>query len=109
MISLMFKFYEEKILVIIKGNEVFFGNTLFGSQLSAINGLQLSYEGVLKEFPDLKDNPSWRLEAITRFKDKIKSYNTEDEKANYIIQDLRKHHYIPLYKQRKGFRVERLG
>lgn len=104
MIEILFGQLNEKILVRIDGEKVEFGSTSFGAVLSEIDGLQLDYEGVVREHPDLKDNPKWKEESIKRFKEKIKLLTTEEERADYIIEDLRKHDFIPLIKQKKGFR-----
>lgn len=108
MIQLMFEKAGDRIVIIIKNNEILFGNTAFGTYLAKMEGLHLSYEGVIREHPDLKEEPNWRIEAIKRFKKKIESFRTEDEKADYIIEDLRKHYFVPLFKQREGFRPERI-
>lgn len=104
----MFDKEGSKVLVIIKNNELYFGNTSFGRQLATIEGLQLSYAGVIKEFPDLKENPNWRLEAIKRLKEKVRSFKLEEEQADYVIEDLRKHYFVPLFKQKQGFRMEKV-
>ena len=106
MIELLFKFGNEVILINVNGKNVIFGNTTSGSQLSTIEGLKLSKSGVIKEFPDLKDNPDWHIEAIKRFKEKIKSFNTEMEIAKYLIDDLSKFGYVPWKIKQKGFRSE---
>lgn len=106
MIDLIFEFGGEVILIKIDNNIVLFGNTGFGNAMADISGLRLSYEGVIKEHPDLKERDDWKEEAIKRFKEKIKSFSSEREKANYIIGDLRKFGYKPKFLQRKGFRKE---
>lgn len=106
MISAMFTFGTDTILVVVKGNEVTFGNTSFGAVMSSIDGLKLSREGAIKEFPDLKDNPNWRNEAIKRFKEKIALLDKEKEILEYVITDLKKYGYVPKYKQVQGFRKE---
>lgn len=106
MIQLIFDFANEKVIVIINGKEVKFGSTTYGARVASIDGLKLSYVGVIKEHPDLEGNDNWRSEAIKRFKDRINSYNNEDEIAKYIIEDLKKFGYVPKYKQRAGFRPE---
>lgn len=108
MIQLMFRFANEKILVVIDGNDIKFGNTEYGAQLASIEGLKLDYQGVINEFPELTNRDDWKAEAIKRFKEKIKSFKTENEKANYIIEDLKKYGYVPEFKQKKGFRRERI-
>ena len=73
MIELMFKLAGDYILVRIMGNNVLFANTAYGAQMASIDGLKISKEGAVKEFPDLKDNEQWKEIAIKRFKDKIKT------------------------------------
>lgn len=109
MITLIFDFAAEKIIMIIEGTNVKFGNTNFGSLVCGIEGLKLSYEGVCREFPDLETRQDWREEAIERFKDKIKELNDEDKIADYLIKDLKKFGYIPKLKQKKGFRIEKIN
>lgn len=104
----MFRFGADHILVSVAGNHITFANTEQGMVQATIEGLRLSKSGVMKEFPDLKDNPDWATEAVKRFKDKVSTLGTEELKVNYIIEDLRKHGYIPMYKQKGGFRPERI-
>jgi hypothetical protein len=105
MIGLIFSFGTEIIEIRIDGNNILFRNNQSG--FTTIDGIKLDKLGVIKEFPDLKDNENWQNIARQRFKDKIKSFNTEMEKANYIIEDLKQFGYKPMYKQRRGFRVEK--
>ena len=100
----MFKFGGDVILVRVNGNLVEFANTMFGAFMANIDGLKLSKEGALKEFPDLKDKEDWRSIAISRFKEKIASFPEESEKLTYVIEDLRKFGYKPIFRQKKGFR-----
>lgn len=109
MIELMFKFANEIILVVINGNEILFGNTGFGSQLATIDGLRLNYQGVIREHPDLETEKDWEKIAKERFKKYIKLLKTEIAKSNYIIDDLKKYGYEPMWRKRKGFRFERLS
>lgn len=104
MINLMFDHLNEKILVVIDGKNVKFGNTSFGAQLTNIDGLKLNYNGVIKEFPDLKDNEDWEKEAKKRFKEKVNSMKTEKDISEYIIRDLRKQNYIPRFIEINNFR-----
>lgn len=106
MISVMFKFAGEYVLITILGSKVYFSNSKYGSKQTTIEYLQLDKKGVIKEFPDLAKNSNWRDEAIKRFKDKISSMKTEEERVEYIINDLTKYGYVPMYKQKNGFRVE---
>jgi hypothetical protein len=106
MISAMFTFGTETVLVVVKGNDVTFGNTSYGAQMAPLKGLRLDKLGVAREFPNLKDNPAWREEAIKRFSEKIKTFTNETAVLDYIISDLRKYGYKPMYKQIQGHRKE---
>jgi hypothetical protein len=106
MIEVIFFFGTEIVMVRIRGNHVTFVNSAFGSMEATLEGLKLSRSGVIKEFPDLKDNPNWNIEAIGRFKEKINDMNNEEKIADYVIEDLRKFGYIPKFKQKAGFRRE---
>lgn len=106
MISVIFSFGNEKVLINVQGHNVYFGSTEFGAQLAPIEGLKLSKAGVLKEFPELTDDKNWRGKAITKFKKKILELKTETDVADYIIEDLKKFGYKPEFKQRDGFRPQ---
>lgn len=106
MMDLIFQFLGDYVLVRIEGNQVYLSNSSQGNIRAPINGLKLSYEGVIKEFPDLKDTSSWKEVAIVRFKEKLSSMESEDERAIYLIEDLRQHGYKPMFKQKVGFRRE---
>lgn len=104
MIEGLFRFGNEYVLIKVSGNSVLFGNTIFGARMADISGLKLNYVGVCREFPDLENKDNWKEEAIKRFKDKIKSYETEDEIMDYIINDLRKFGYVLVRTQKGGHR-----
>lgn len=99
MIRLHFVFGTETNLIKIDRK-----NVTFGEGTADISNLKLNYFGVIKEFPDLKNNDNWRIEAIKRFRQKIKSFETEDEIANYIIKDLGKFGWKLKVRQKDGFR-----
>lgn len=75
---------------------------------TTIDGLKLDPIGIVKEFPDLKDKPTeeMRIEAIKRFKDKLKSLKGEDDIMVYLQEDLGKFGYELKLIQKKGFRPE---
>lgn len=108
MIDVMFEFESDFILIKIEGKKILFANLTYGSRLTTIEGLRLDQKGVLKEFPDLKNDKNWKLKAIDRFNNKIENMKDENEIAEYVIDDLKKFGYIPRYKQKKGFRIEKL-
>jgi hypothetical protein len=105
MIGIIFRFGTEIIEVRIDGVNCLFRTGTQGNLFVPINNLRLDKTGVIKEFPDLKDRDDWRSEAINRFKEKLKSLNTEDERVNYVVNDLKKFGYVPMYKQKAGHRV----
>lgn len=109
MIQLIFNFANEVVLVLIEGNNVRFGNTMYGAKLADISGLKLDYVGTVREFPDLTDDINWRIKAIERFKDKIADLGDEEEISNYIIFELKNKGYTPRLKQKGGFRPIKIG
>lgn len=103
MIKATFRYGGEVIEIIIDRNNVLFYDT--SSQMTtSIEGLKLSKAGVIKEFPDLKDETNWKEKATKRFKDHIKSFKSEIEKIYYIKEELKKHGYEPMTYQRGGHR-----
>ncbi len=62
----------------VQDNSVFFRTSQL-SGFGSIDGIKLNKVGVLKEFPDLKDNEDWQKIARDRFKEKIKQRKTERE------------------------------
>lgn len=95
-------------MVRINGHRVTFVNSTYGAFESTIEGLKLSRAGVIKEYPDLKEREDWREEAIKRFKEVINVMQNEESIAEYVIQDLKKYGYIPKWKQKQGFRREKI-
>lgn len=89
--------------VIIRGDELLFCD-LNSGMVTTIAGLRLNKAGIIKEFPDLENNPEWKEEAVKRFNEKMKTYTTEIQKVNYVKSELVKHGYEPMYWQRAGFR-----
>lgn len=106
MIQGTFRLGAEVISVIIEGNNMKFLDITTGT-LTTIEGLKLSRNGIIKEFPDLKDREDWRSEAIKRLKEYIKTFKTEKEKIYYVKDELQKQGYEPMLLQRAGFRPER--
>lgn len=107
MIGVIFEYINEKVEVRVDGANVYFRTSQF-PQFTTIDGLKLDKNGVLKEFPDLKGKDNWKEEAVKRFKEKIIKMKTEKERIKYIIEDLTKFGYKPLFLQEKGFRPVKL-
>jgi len=101
MIGVIFSLASEMIEVRIIDNQCLFKTGHFGGSFVPIDSLKLSKQGVTKEFPDLKENENWKEEAIKRFKGNIKNMKSETERIDYVIKDLSKFGYKPLYKQRR--------
>ena len=106
-IRVIFQFGSETIEVRIQETNVYFRTTQL-VQFATIDGLKLDKSGVIKEFPDLKDKDDWKEQAIKRFKEKIKNMSSETERAKYVIEDLSKFGYKPLYIQKAGHRPIKL-
>ena len=109
MIDIIFELAGAYVLVRIEGTRITFANSMFGAFMAPIEGLKLSQKGVIKEFPDLENNPEWNKIAIERFKEKIKAFLSEEERATYIVEDFRAYGYKPMFKQKSGFRREVLS
>lgn len=109
MIDIIFKRANEVVIIRINGNSVLFGNTVFGNKMASIDGLRLDFTGTIKEFPDLANDVEWNSKAIDRFKEYIATLNSEGEKANYIISELKTKGYEAKLKQVAGYRPVRLG
>jgi len=107
--DIIFYFGKEIVLVKIDGTNVLFGNSTYGAKLAPIDGLKLSRQGAIKEFPDLKGRDDWKEIAIKRFKDHIAYLADEDKIAEYIIEDLKKYGYQAKYSQKAGFRPKKLN
>lgn len=108
MIGVLFDFAGEIVEVRVNGSSCYFRTARFGGAFSTIDGLKLDRKGVIREFPDLEDKEDWKQEAIKRFKEKVKAMKSEAEIIEYVINDLKKYGYIPLYLQRDGQRPKKL-
>ena len=108
MIDLIFFQGTEIILIRIAGTDIRFATSMQNNIWCPIDGLKLSKDGAIKQFPDLNGKDNWKEETIKRFKEHISKMKNEREIANYVIDDLKRYGYIPKYKQEAGFRKEKL-
>ncbi len=106
MINATFKLAGDIISVKVEGNNLGFFDEGSG-QLTTLEGLRFSKAGVLKEFPDLKDDSDWKIKAIDRLKEHMKNKKTEMEKMLYVKGELNKFGYETLYYQRAGHRPKK--
>lgn len=106
-IGIIFTFAGSVVEVIVKGSEVIF---MSGAQrkMGTIDNLKLDKAGVVKEFPDLAEDKDWQNKARERFKEKMIKMKTEKERAEYILDDLKKFGYVPHSWQQSGYRVIKL-
>jgi hypothetical protein len=104
MISTIFQYGSEVIEVRILNNSCLFRTANTQGGFFPIEAIKLDKEGCIREHPDLKDNKDWKEETIKRFKQKLKDYDTDKQRMKYIISDLTKHGYKPLYFQETGYR-----
>lgn len=107
MIGIIFRFGNEIVEVRLKDDNLFFRTSNSGTAFYAFKDLQLSKEGVIKEFPFLKDDIEWKAKAVELFRNKLASFVTERERVDYVVKDLQKYGYVPLYMQREGHRIEK--
>jgi len=107
MIGILFSFGTETVEVRVTGFNVFFRTSQF-QRFADIDGIKLDKQGTIKEFPDLKDKEDWDKIGKKRFKEKIKKMKNEEEITKYVINDLSKFGYKPLFLQRQGFRPVKL-
>lgn len=105
MIGLIFTFGGDVLDVRIINHQILFRTS--GSPYAETDGLKLDKVGVIKEFPELKDNEDWKKIAIQKFKDKIKTMSDEKAIRDYVIEDLNKHGYKLIAEQKAGFRMKR--
>lgn len=106
-IQMTFQKGSERMIVRIIGNNVLFIDPQ-NNIMAPIEGLNLNKQGVIKEYPDLKDDTEWKQKAIQRFTNKVKSFKTENERADWIVEEMKQMGYTGLYKQREGFRVQKI-
>ena len=107
MIGALFKFGNEIVEARISDNTALFRSSS-QNVWATIDGMKISKPGVIKEFPELKNDKEWKNKAKEKFKKKIKSLKTEEEQLNYVIEDLRSFGYQPMFKQKKGFRPKKI-
>ena len=108
MIGVIFEYGSEMVEVRIDKTNCYFRTNQFGGALVPIDSINIDKAGSIKEHPDLKDRVDWKKETIRRFKEKMKGYNTEMERVKYIIKDLSKVGYKPIYFQRAGHRPQKI-
>ena len=108
MIGILFYFGNEVIEIRVEGHNIIFRTRETNSMFAPLDGLRLSKDGCIKEYPDLKDNENWREETLKRFKEKIKEMETEMDIIKYLIKDLGKHGYKAYAIQKAGHRLIKL-
>lgn len=109
MYDLIFKHISGVALVRINGKAISFSTMDRGFfSLQPIENVKLDIDGIVREFPDLKDRSAKeiRIEAIKRFKDHIEKIESEMEVVQYVIHDLSKHGYVLVNAKRPGFRSD---
>ena len=106
-IQIVFQRGSDRMAIRVIGSNVLFID-LQTRMVSPIEGLKFNKQGVIKEHPDLKDDPEWKQKAIKRFVDKIKELPSESKRVEWLIKEMKNMSYKPLYKQRDGFRTEKI-
>jgi hypothetical protein len=104
MIGAIFSYSGEFVEVRIDKDCLYFRGSVASPFFATLEGLKFSYEGTIKEHPDLEGREDWKEEAIKRLKEKIKSIRIERDKMIYVVKELKKVGYVPMYMQEQGFR-----
>ena len=113
MTDLIFLFEKTGEVVIISigvGYITRFAQVINGIPIySTLEGLKFSVAGIVKEFPDLKDNKIGYIkrEGLRRFKEHLKTMKTEKDTVRYLRDDMKKHGYKLISVHRKGFRSQK--
>lgn len=106
MIKGTFQFGSFVTEVIVDGNNLMFFD-ITSNQITTIEGIKIDKTGAIKEFPELKNDDDWKKKAIEKFKNNFRVINGEEEKMEYIRNELEKFGYTSLFKQRAGFRPKK--
>ena len=106
-VDVIFSYGSDLVFVRVDGTNCFF-MTPQSNGFATIDNIKLDKKGVIKEFPELKDNQDWQKIARQKFKDKLKTMKNEKERISYVIEDLSKYGYVPKFLQRQGFRRVKL-
>lgn len=110
MINLMFRRGSELSIITVEHANLKFSKVQGQYIMTApIEGLKLSVGGILQEFPDLegKDIAEMRKIAIERIKEHVKKLQHEHNIKEYLREDLKKHGWILIQSQKKGFRPKK--
>lgn len=102
-----FRLGGDVIEVIIQGDNLMFFDVSTG-MITTLDGLKLNRKTTIQKFPELDGDVDWRNKAIKFLKEHIKSFNTDDKKIEYLINDLKQYGYEPLYKQKMGHRPKKV-
>ena len=89
----------------IDGNNILFMDDK--GTITTLEGLKFDKSGVIREFPDLKDDEDWRKKAMDRLKEHIKTFESEKDKMEYVRNELEKFGNKPLYYIQNGFRPKK--
>jgi len=102
MIKGTFRIGGDLLDVVINNNNILFTDA--SGVITTIEGIRLSKSGIIKENPDLANDDDWKKKGIERFKKYVNKIKGDNNKIEYVKDELQKHGYSPMYKQRGGFR-----
>jgi len=95
--KLMFQLANEIVVVKIENQTALFSNSQTNfQQFVPIDNLQLSVEGILKEFPELKDLSAEEIkkEGIKRFKEHLGKLKTDEKIKEYMINEMKSQGFV---------------
>jgi len=107
MIEIVFELAGEVVVTKLDGVGVFFSTGQTGFEVAVpIDLIKFDLAGIVREFPDLKgmEPDAMRIEALARFKEKIRDLETEEMRKRYIIKEFTKMGYTLKLVNREGFR-----
>lgn len=107
---IVFQHGDEVVVVTALGNNILFSNSQTNFNYAVpIDNVKLNIQGILKQFPDLNglDDSEIRKRAIERFKDHIKTLNSQMEIKDYLVGEFLKMGYTLQYWQKEGFRPQK--
>ncbi len=109
MIGVIMHFANDVVEFRVIGNQLHIRNSAYGSSLVPLSpgNIGLNYDGVIKELPYLKGDDKWKEKACDKIKERFRELETDDEKINYIVDEMKKYGYIPRFTQKKGHRPEK--
>ena len=105
--GIMFEYRGETVELRYTDNNLLVRSSTYGSEFSYIYS-SFDKDKVSNEFPELINDDDWRQKAYHKLLEKLNSYNTDDNKIKYLINELKPYGYIATHIIKQGHRVQRV-